>query len=497
MSRQYHLFLSLCLITVACKDRNFNNSVSVTSTSTLERGVVPPRFPDATSSYPWGGPDVAKWKAEAVFSNAIGAAFNAAWLEPDIADVFVSVPTHFSYGKYNPYGDGQINTAMDFSSAWTLKRPQVIAVLKHFKNQKPSKLMIRIDRALVQNQSAIEILFQETQSSQPIKFLSAASRTPEGDLQTEIEAPGIWNVFNKTQDQRYEASAALATALIRPSGQFNDWFPIHFRHPVSSAERLKKTVDPKTSLFSASAPVPFPAQLDDPVGLMPRDSSENAFSKALKLEIDKKWPASFNNEHFTSCNVHGDFAMSWDDANARRAYPTAVGRNWTWLTNPENVLNQQKQGPFKILYTCFEPRRVNPPTQDDSSCVGQPTAGPEAAHGVPSGAGWHLIGDPAETLFNSVEKNPLMMASGFVAPHERIAMAPPTGGIAYALKDVAVARWLQPGEAFLTARSKDSARPNFHWFLFHSEEHVCTLGWVHPCVPDDQREPNFGGVGCR
>ncbi|MEY3903601.1 MAG: hypothetical protein RL189_2907 [Pseudomonadota bacterium] len=483
----------------ACKSRTYNtaSSPSMDQSSKEVSRERPPQFPDGKSTEPWGGRLEAKWKAEAVFADALGDAMNIAWSEKDIADVLVAVPTKFSYGNFNPYGDGQVNTAMEFNSAWTHKRPQVVAALKHYSNNRPSRVVVRFDRALVQSQSEIELRFRNSPTVPSVDLRVKASKTSDGDLVAEFDAPGDWNMAGKGQEDRMIHSASSGSALVRPAGQFNDWFPLTFKHPVSTTERLTRSVNPQLRVFSAAAGVPFPENLADPMGLKPVGDQENSFSKALSLEIDKKWPKSFNNAHYASCNVHGNFASRWDAANAKNSFPTAVGRNWTWLTNPENSLNQPAQGPFKILYTCFEPRRVNKPPTVDSACVGQPTEGTEAQHGVPSGAGWHLIGDPAETLFNSVERVPLMMAAGFAAPHERISLNPPTGGIAYGLKDVAVARWLHPDEAFLTARSKDPTRPNFHWFLFHADEHVCTLEWVHPCVPDEASEPSFGGTSCK
>ena len=493
------IFLFSCIFVLGCKSRSFNvPPASVAAPASTEvSNPKPPQFPDDFSAAPWGGRNQAIWKAESVFANAIGAAMNLAWKEPDIVDVFVAVPTRFEYGQYNPYGDGQINSAMGFNSAWTFKRPQLIATLKHYRNGRPSRVSVKFDRALMKGQIEIDVRFRNDASAVPTDLRVKTTRSADGDLLAEFDAIGNWNLAGKSTEERFLLSAAMSSALVRPVGQFNDWLPITFRHPVSSIERLKKTVDAKARTFPVGANVPFPESLEDPLGLKPNSEQESSFSKALNLEIQKKWPKSFNNAHYTSCNVHGDFARSWEDANARKGYPTAVGRNWTWLTNPENKLNQQEQGPFKILYTCFEPRRIAAQQQTDSACVGQPTGGNEEQHGAPSGSGWHLIGDPAETLFNSVERGPLMMGAGFAAPHERISLFPPSYEIAYGLKDVAVARWLNPGEAFLTARSQDPSRPNFHWFLFHSEEHVCTLEWVHPCVPDDLREPSFGSTSCK
>lgn len=489
----------LCFVFIfGCKDRQFNSSTqSAIGAPSPEAIVVPPPFPDASSVLPWGGRSPESWKPEALFANAIGKEFNLAWRENGVVDVLVAVPTRFEHGNFNPYGDGQINASMGFNSAWPHKRPQMLAVLKHYASDKPSRIFVRFDRALLKQQNEMELLLKESANAPVIRLTLPSRRDADGDLVAEIDAPGSWNLSGKSAQQRYAASAGVASALIRPLGQFDDWFPLTFRHPVTTTERLIDTVGSPQKIFPSGSGVMNPAKLDDPVGLRPESENENAFANALGFEIDKKWPAGFNNGHYPACNVHGVFAYNWNDMNAQKFTPTAVGRSWAWLTNPTNSISDSKQGPFKMIYTCFEPRRAVESTAGDATCRGQANEGIEAQHGVPTGAGWHLIGDPAETILNSLEKSPMMMAAGFSAPHERIALVPPDHGMAFGLNDVAVARWLMPGESFSTTRSKDPSRPNFHWFLFHGEEHACIMIWVHHCVPDDQQEPQFGGTACK
>ena len=137
--------------------------------------------------------------------------------------------------------------------------------------------------------------------------------------------------------------------------------------------------------------------------------------------------------------------------------------------------------PFKLAYICFDKR--------------DPEA--EAKFGVPSGGGWHEIGDPAETVMNTLEKAPVV----FGYANGRPAAAPPSGQFAYGLSDIAVIRELKPGFALITAggdttRAEDASgwqnrgsqknKPdgrNYHWFAFHQAHEVCGLEWVHPKVP--------------
>lgn len=58
----------------------------------------------------------------------------------------------------------------------------------------------------------------------------------------------------------------------------------------------------------------------------------------------------------------------------------------TWVTQPP-------QAPLKTVYSCWSPRNLVD----------------EARFGVPSGAGWHLIGDPAETIFNNLRSGEMLV----------------------------------------------------------------------------------------
>ncbi|MCA1662830.1 MAG: hypothetical protein LC659_00885, partial [Myxococcales bacterium] len=67
----------------------------------------------------------------------------------------------------------------------------------------------------------------------------------------------------------------------------------------------------------------------------------------------------------------------------------------------------------------------------------------------------------------------------------------PSGGFAYNLSDVATVRFVQPGEAFITASGgsyvdatgKPWDQSSYHWYFFQQERQVCTEEWVHPYRP--------------
>ncbi len=109
-------------------------------------------------------------------------------------------------------------------------------------------------------------------------------------------------------------------------------------------------------------------------------------------------------------------------------YVTGVGAGWTWVA-------ERPTAPFKIMYTCVDERHAD----------AEATA---ADGGVPSGGGWHRIGDPAETVLNDLEAGPIALGSAMNNPLPAPLL--PAGGFAYNLSDVATVRFVQPGEAFIT-----------------------------------------------
>lgn len=156
--------------------------------------------------------------------------------------------------------------------------------------------------------------------------------------------------------------------------------------------------------------------------------------------MSKDLGAGYNKDPWPAANVHGLFP----NANGSK---TAIGGVLTW-----GIVNNS-QGPFKHLYTCFEGRNLSE----------------ESKTGVPSGAGWHHIGDAGETLLNTLETAEIPVAVG--RSHNN-------NDSAYKLTETVTATWLKPEEALV------SLQGTFHWYLNPSEAAVCTEIWVHNCVSD-------------
>jgi len=308
----------------------------------------------------------------------------------------------------------------------------------------PPVAMFRFAAAWALSQTQLEVYYSSSSSS---VFLDL-SPTPNGDYVAQwqdIPSELGWDVVAHNQ-----------VALVRPSPGFVDWLPVYFRQPVQPISVMVNSLPSNMAIFPANGE---PVLDSEHVGSQ-YITSGSPFSNLMATNFSSSpniWL------HFEVDPVHGTFGNP--------AYPntprTAVGKGWTWVAN--NVANGGN-APFKILYTCFQRRQ---PAQ-------------EALYGVPSGGGWHRIGDNAETIFNSLESVPIIVGFASQGPAAQVGLSPPSGNFAYGLSDIAVIRWLSPGEAMVTPKSY------FHWFMFQQGSEVCTEEWVHPCVPADSNgSPTF------
>lgn len=369
---------------------------------------------------PWGGAEPSAWSPEAVYANAVSAALVEGWQQPGVVDVIVSAPIVLWGSDHAPFGDGQTNAAATLGS-WQHPRPPVLATL-YILDSGALSVRITLDRALPAGDTLTVEFGEGDGSSGPL----VGARTPEGDLHvwwTPPEALG-W------ADRRVDA-----VAWVRPEG-WGDAFPLSFKIPVSDAEALAETA-PQRSVFEDGRALP------DPEVIAEGDPALIPFERLKRHTFGP----GYNTDPYPASMIHGDHPH-------RQPGQTAVGGGLTWLATPPVA-------PLKHIYICFDPR--------------QPEA--EALAGVPSGAGWHQIGNPAESLVNSLEAGPLLTGWGMSAP-----ATPSAGGAAYGLADTSVYRLLWPGEAFVTASGLDE-RGVFHWYAVHHEVPICAEIWVHPCAP--------------
>jgi len=398
----------------------------------------------------WGGQNPSLWKPEAVLANAVSDALAAGYAEAGALDVLVSVPVKMLYSDIRPYGDGQTNASISFGTA----SPPVVASWITFTNGS-HELRIRF-----QKMSKLDLSL-----SGKLTYLLKGVQQTKLFKDTREISPGTYEVAWAAGDASMEWGDLYQNhvAYFQPPG-FAEVFPIDFRGVVVSApdllaKVLLKSSDDKQSLGKGNL-------------LDPEQVSVQSLGVTQEIPFDlltkKKFAQDLNASHYTPVvGIHNDFL----------GQATAVGNGDTTVILPP-------KSPFKMAYICFDGRNIDA----------------ERSMNAPSGGGWHEIGDPAETVINSLE---------VAAPIFGYANGKPGADVPYAfgLTDVAVIRRLKPGQALVTSSGVTTTAEgysdtrgtgvasgrNYHWFIFDQSHEVCAMEWVHPCVPN---ESNSVGTNC-
>jgi hypothetical protein len=418
----------------------------------------------------WGG-GAAQQRPEAILANAVSRAMNEAWARSDVRDAAVAIPVRLDDTGWMQYGDGQTNAAPSFGDAWKEPRPPLVATAMRLKSGRV-QVRFRLDRTL-----GLTRIRVETGQGEPVEVALTREDGGQGDSVGEWLAPAALRLHSGTQ------SRLLRVRPAKPGGWWDDSFPLWFRHPVLPIRDLVNALPPEKRKLPDGRPLPDPERVGDSVGeptvLLEGEKAPVPATPLLRLFSRKQLGPGWS-ERYDIPFIHGLYkkdAPGPDDQAGAKV--TGVGRGWTWVM-------EHGPAPFKSVYTCFEGR--------DRARENAPDGG------VASGGGWHRIGEHdrnfAETILNSLERAPIMVASGtgFVP-----GQSPPAP---HGLHGVAVFRFLRPGEAFVTTVEKspwryDQGMPgnieaNYHWFFFHQAREVCTEEWVSPCLPTDQN-----GIGLR
>lgn len=441
MRRHLHLVAStLALVaTVGCSAAP--DAADDTGVSEGELGTEPsiPRLPELGGTgdlTPWGGPDPAKWRPEAILANAASKAMNDAWSRSDVKDVVVAVPIKLWSSGFFEFGDGQANARPDFVYWRGQTRPPVVASVIKFKNA-ATKLHVRFDRALPYGGTAFELRYNAT--TMPL----TATRDAAGDAIVEIPLPSGLSFDDLLSQQ---------AALVHPAG-WADWFPIYFRTGVKKISDLRVS----QTKFSDGRSIVDREQVTSMGASDGLSALERLQSHRFVFGYNGQWPFA---QPFTPGSIHATYPFYGKN------FVTGVGRGWTWVADV-------RPNGLKVMYTCFERRRLDLETNAPDG-------------GVPSGGGWHQINDPAETILNDLETGPLMVAAGRNNPWLETHL--PSGKLSYGLTDVATFRWLRPGEAFITTKGNwaDDGKgtwfeqSNYHWYFFQQNKDVCTEEIVNP-----------------
>lgn len=402
------------------------------SPSTAESGVTavkrPPALPDRDGPTPWGGVDASRWRPEAVIANAASTALNEAWRDPATRDAVVAIPLAMLGSELFPYGDGQSNAAPSLRGWPVTDRPPVVATLIR-RDDEQVRVALRLDRALPTSAEAVVVRWR-------VAGQLATARVPIS-VDASGDRVGTWS---PPADLELGDPLTTSSFAVAPEG-WRGGFGVSFVQPVRTA----------SSLAAASARFSDGALLLDRerVGVG-REDGRRTGSVRERLRAHH-FAARYNHQGpgpvvpYATPDVHA--AFPWDGRLVR----TGVGGGLTWVAD-------ERPAGYKVMLQCFDARR-----QEDE-------AGPEG--GVPSGSGWHRIGDRAETVVNDLEEAPMLV--GYAA---RDVIAPWDAGVdgfAWNLSDVATFRWLMPGEAMVAPRGA------FHWFGFSHDAPTCAEVIVSP-----------------
>ena len=423
------------MLGAACAARSSDDAADGVGSSESNLGSDPtiPQLPAPGGTgdlTPWGGNDASKWRPEAILANAASKAMNDGWSRPDVKDVLVAVPLKLYSSGFYEFGDGQANSRPEFADWRRQTRPPVVASVIKFKNA-ATKLVVRFDRALPYNGTAFELHFNN------MTLAMVGTRDAQGDAITEITLPAGLSFDDLLSEQ---------AALVHPAG-WGDWFPIYFRSGVKKISELRAS----QTTFS------------DGRSIVDREHVTSVGATDGKSALERLQSHSFAFGY----NGASGIVQPFNPPSIHATYPfygknitTGVGQGWTWVAD-------QRPNGFKVMYTCFERRRLD-----------LEVTAPDGA--VPSGGGWHQINDAAETIFNDLETGPLMVAAGRNNPWLETHL--PTGKLSYGLTDVATFRFLKPGEAFITTKGnwaddgqgKWFEQSNYHWYFFQQQKDVCT-----------------------
>jgi hypothetical protein len=409
---------------------------------------------------PWGGPD--HWRPEAIVANAVSEMLNAGWREAGVEDVLVALPVKMLNSNLNPY-DNQVNASLSLGEGWSQSKPVLIAQLVKYKEGK-YKLTFRFHNSLANVNKGVEVTY-ERQGKVLTRNIPLSRQTASGDFEFEWQiggngAPEWGDLF------------ANRVAFVRPVG-WKDWFPVDFRDVTRGADELLNQVPVEKRKLGKGT-------LLDPESITSQGRDNDSYPFL-----------AMGNESFGK-EINGDRYFPVDGPGIHNQFPSGNAITTTAVGHGNTLVMEKPPAPFKLAYICFDNRD------------------PRAEKGVPSGVGWHEIGDNAETVFNTLENAPILFGNANGQPKS----STPSGGFAYGLTDVSVFRLLLPGRALITAAGPTTIKErqnsiqanankrgetptnsgrNYHWFAIHHDHPVCAIEWVHPCVPSPD---NHWGLQC-
>jgi hypothetical protein len=441
----------------------------------------------------WGllQPGVASNAPEALIANAaakrLRAAAGLAQLMNgfpggvSIVDGIVSIPVALKPGTYPPFGDGQMNRSLAWNGwdAAAAKSDVPVAAYVAFAagNSFADRVYVVEASTHLRGSAAPgnELYAQLSTETETGPWMAMARDDKSGVYRLALTGSQLSGRLTATVD--YPATLVPAPAWLSVQDEVFGWrrlkvrfapnadgaagdaqpFPLLFRFPAQGAEAAWQSLPSDQQKFKLSGRRVSSPPLDFPLGGTVEERPD---------QVLERWFEELHGSFDRDVIVDGEHAVYVPDqkGGVHHVYPspedhdhatTAVGKVITYVV-------KERPGGTETLYTCFDARN--------------PAA--EAQWGVPSGAGWHSIGEPTngETIVNNFEDTGIFAGWAVETPY-------PFGGAApYDAKDVATFRVVRPGEAFTTLRG------HLHWYAVDAARKVCVTIWKHGCQPRSERD---------
>lgn len=407
----------------------------------------------------FGGTDPNKWKLESIIGD--GFHKNLITASTEIVEIVVSIPMRMVKSEIHsiPLNESQTNASLDFGPTWKIKEIPAIG-----------RRMID-NKGVVSYRISFNKLFNISEAGQTKIFGDWLFIQPKGKQD--------WWAFNFGSQQ---------VKMFAPTGPT----PIRYNYMLSQdeSEKAKGKITPDLRKLQDGRTAPDPLRIAQQL--------QGSNSTAAEVVIRNRTAAgykdfgsapgalgTFDRIQFipATATVPGQPFVPYppypSNPNAANLAPliTAVGK--TRIIGIEGP----PVAPFRQYYSCMEPRNM----------------ALEAKEGVPSGVGWHMIGDPAITIFNDLEKESLLLAVS--SELKTIIPKPLPNEISgqqifnVGLTHIATGRWLRPMEAGYATAGQ------FRWFANTATTPFCVEQWAHPCKPLFPNTPtapnNNWGFNCQ
>lgn len=453
--------LIIPLLIIGCATRGYNQHQESQTRAEFKKDGVPVNWGNLSSN-------AKALTLEAKMANVAALRLNRAadlksYLEAApsdlvIDDAVVSVPIKLLTGSRQPFGDGQKNYSIALVG-WPQQEtmpPVVFTAVFGRRGAAHFRVLItEVSQSFIQmihgaTPPTIEGEFSDDKGNK--NYVQLALDTKEktyraviaenaaGELKLKNTLAGVVSRMDGWMPSKIDAKSksSLRARFGLPTKLENRYFPVLARFPHLSLNEFHN------NLPAAQRFLPNGRRAVDAPYNAKQGTSESTLSKWFN-DSGREAIANFYPQF---PGVHHEY-----ESHTGSVHRTATGAVDTYVL-------KEKAGGNEVLYTCFDARNQKE----------------EANWGVPSGAGWHAIGEPtkAETILNNMESTGIFAAWGAQAPFSFQEASP------FEAKDSIAYRVMRPLEAFTTLQG------DAHWYAVDTASKPCVTIIKHVCKPKSE-----------